>query len=358
MATYSACDPPPMIPKTRSPIFHRAAPGPFASTSPANSIPGMSAGLPLGAGYRPIRWSKSARLSAVARTRTRISRAPGSGRGLFASSRTSGPPNRLMTTARIGEVSSITSCVGMPKRAAFPHGDDGPAPPHRSNHALDQRHRAGPDDRERPPDLQRLSGVRAEGGDLLLLSVRGPANPSHFQVRRLVGRRTQLAFRRDVGARGEWVGVSRLHLSARRVARSRASSRRYSRHRRDDQILPGYQEGPSPAGQAQRPSAHGLLLDADRRRHHRAHGNRDLEAGATGAPDDALRGLLLGAILALRVDAGDRRAHGRAHLHGVHRRSLLDSIDVHRQVSRRSLARGAQRTAAVPSVPGGREAGG
>ena len=48
--TYSACPPPPTIPITRFPGAHRPAPSPTASTSPAYSSPGMSAGAPGGAG--------------------------------------------------------------------------------------------------------------------------------------------------------------------------------------------------------------------------------------------------------------------------------------------------------------------
>ena len=45
VTTYSACPPPPTIPKTRSPTWSGpVTPGPSASTSPANSSPGMSAG--------------------------------------------------------------------------------------------------------------------------------------------------------------------------------------------------------------------------------------------------------------------------------------------------------------------------
>src|SRR6185312_770455 len=46
----SACPPPPTIAITRSPASKRAAPGPFSTTSPAISSPGMSGGQPGGAG--------------------------------------------------------------------------------------------------------------------------------------------------------------------------------------------------------------------------------------------------------------------------------------------------------------------
>ena len=48
--TNSAWAPPPTSPMTRSPTCHRVTPGPSASTSPAYSRPGMSAGQPAGAG--------------------------------------------------------------------------------------------------------------------------------------------------------------------------------------------------------------------------------------------------------------------------------------------------------------------
>src|SRR4051812_17479907 len=56
---------------TRSPTFQREAPR-TASTSPAYSSPGMSAGQPCGAEYWPRRWTRSARLSPAACTRTRM----------------------------------------------------------------------------------------------------------------------------------------------------------------------------------------------------------------------------------------------------------------------------------------------
>ncbi len=76
-------------------------PSPSASTSPANSSPGMSLGESAGAGYMPRRWRRSARLIAVARTRTRTSPRAGSGVGTSRSSRTSGPPGFVMTMARM-----------------------------------------------------------------------------------------------------------------------------------------------------------------------------------------------------------------------------------------------------------------
>ena len=48
--TYSACAPPPTTPNTWVPGAGRVTPGPMRSTTPANSMPGMSAGTPGGAG--------------------------------------------------------------------------------------------------------------------------------------------------------------------------------------------------------------------------------------------------------------------------------------------------------------------
>ena len=48
--TYSAYAPPPTIPITRAPTLHLPAPAPVASTTPAYSRPGTSAGTPGGAG--------------------------------------------------------------------------------------------------------------------------------------------------------------------------------------------------------------------------------------------------------------------------------------------------------------------
>src|SRR3989454_6721362 len=94
----SAWPPPAMIPITRSPGQGWATAEPTASTVPANSRPGMSAGAPGGAGYRPARWSRSARLMPAPATRTRTWSAAGSGMGR--SSITRRPPS-WMTRARM-----------------------------------------------------------------------------------------------------------------------------------------------------------------------------------------------------------------------------------------------------------------
>ena len=62
----------------------------------------MSAGDPGGAGYTPTLCRRSARFTAVARTRTRTSPREGPGVGTSRSSRTSGPPGFAITMARMG----------------------------------------------------------------------------------------------------------------------------------------------------------------------------------------------------------------------------------------------------------------
>src|SRR5262249_2538385 len=83
----------------------RSMPGPSASTSPANSSPGMSCGASAGAGYAPMRWRRSARLIAVALTRTRTSPRDGSGYGRSTSARTLGPPGLVIAMAFMREPS-------------------------------------------------------------------------------------------------------------------------------------------------------------------------------------------------------------------------------------------------------------
>jgi len=105
---YSAYAPPDTMPITWSPGFQRdarrcARSGDDAgsTTSPANSMPGMSCAPGNGFGYNPRRCSKSARLSAVACTRTNTSSAAGTGTGTSATRNTCGSPNSVSTTARI-----------------------------------------------------------------------------------------------------------------------------------------------------------------------------------------------------------------------------------------------------------------
>ena len=75
----------------------------------------MSGGEPGGAGYTPSRCSRSARLTAVARTRTRTSPREGSGVGTSRSSRTSGPPGFAITMARMGRecISPMVRCASL-----------------------------------------------------------------------------------------------------------------------------------------------------------------------------------------------------------------------------------------------------
>src|SRR5437899_777221 len=92
VTTYCACAPPPSRPNTRCPGFHFCTPAPVSAISPANSIPGISAGNPGGGGYLPCRCSRSARFRAVARTRTNTWSGATGGFPTSRTSSTSGPP--------------------------------------------------------------------------------------------------------------------------------------------------------------------------------------------------------------------------------------------------------------------------
>src|ERR1700686_2496515 len=72
---------------------------PTSAISPANSIPGISAGNPGGGGYLPCRCNRSARLSEEARTRTRTCSSLISGLPTVRISSTSGPPKVEIQTA-------------------------------------------------------------------------------------------------------------------------------------------------------------------------------------------------------------------------------------------------------------------
>src|SRR5438045_847746 len=97
--TLAAYPPPPSNAITRSPRWYRPA---ACSTWPEISRPMMS-GSPGGGGYRPRRCSTSARFTPAARTRTIRSPSRGWGSGTSASFRTSGPPGRFTTMARMGD---------------------------------------------------------------------------------------------------------------------------------------------------------------------------------------------------------------------------------------------------------------
>ena len=114
--TNSAYPPPPTIPMTRSPFFQRVTSGPTASTVPEYSRPGMSSGEPGGAGYFPTRCRRSARFNPDALTRTRICLSPGWGRSTSWTLRTSGPPNSVMTTARMDSAMSASLGSFVPVR--------------------------------------------------------------------------------------------------------------------------------------------------------------------------------------------------------------------------------------------------
>src|SRR3954469_7306851 len=90
---------------TWSPGRHIRTRSPTDSTNPDISIPGISTASPRGSGYPPVRWTMSARLSAVATIRTSTSSGPGTGTGTSSILSTSGPPWVRNTTALIGAVS-------------------------------------------------------------------------------------------------------------------------------------------------------------------------------------------------------------------------------------------------------------
>jgi len=103
VTTCSAFAPPDTMPMTSSPTDQPMTRSPSAAMMPANSRPGISnSGLGPGAGYRPIRWSRSARFIAEQATSTSTSSGPGTGSGTSCTRRTSTPPYSGITTARMG----------------------------------------------------------------------------------------------------------------------------------------------------------------------------------------------------------------------------------------------------------------
>ena len=97
---------------------------------------------------------------------------------------------------------------------------------------LGERRGAGDHGRQRPANIQRVPGVRAARRDVLLLPVRRQ-RPSRrwLTFGGVARRRAQLALRDDVAAGRERARLPRVHLSARRVARSGAATRRHPRRR-------------------------------------------------------------------------------------------------------------------------------
>ena len=85
---------------TSSPGCHITTRWPVARTVPDSSMPGISCASHAGLGYSPIRWSRSARLSAVEWMSTSTSSGPIAGSSTSSSVRTSGPPWECRTTAR------------------------------------------------------------------------------------------------------------------------------------------------------------------------------------------------------------------------------------------------------------------
>ena len=173
--------------------------------------------------------------------------------------------------------------------------------------------------------------------------------PARAHVRRLARRRAQLALRDDVGARRERPRLPRLHLSARRMARSRAAPRHRPRRVGDGA------SSISPCGRTIRARASTTRCSDSRISRCRSSASMAVVTGiAIWKPVQLapLTNLLGGyvwarywhfwAMLLLVV------AHGRPRVHGVHRRSVLHSVDDHRQVREESLAGSAQRAAVRP----------
>src|SRR5687768_2453815 len=102
---------------TRSPTRHRVTSPPISSIVPAYSRPGMSCGKPGGAGYCPRRCSRSARLIAVAFTRTRTCLELAEGAATSRSCSTSGSPGLVITIACMASTKE--------KKRQYRRGDDG-----------------------------------------------------------------------------------------------------------------------------------------------------------------------------------------------------------------------------------------
>ena len=88
---YSAYPPPFVSAQTLLPISQAVASTPASTTSPATSRPMMGL-APGGAGYCPLRWATSGRLTPAACTRISTSSARGRGTSVVEMASTSGPP--------------------------------------------------------------------------------------------------------------------------------------------------------------------------------------------------------------------------------------------------------------------------
>src|SRR3954468_14470779 len=97
-ATRVAYPPPARRAHTSSPTAKPSTPSPSEATVPLHSSP-MISDAPGGGGYKPCRWSRSARLTAVAVTSSTTSPGPATGSGTSTYARTSGPPGSLGTIA-------------------------------------------------------------------------------------------------------------------------------------------------------------------------------------------------------------------------------------------------------------------
>jgi hypothetical protein len=97
------------MPKISSPGAYRVTPGPTASTTPDTSKPRMGREPP----NRPpfARAFQSVGFTPAARTRTRISTGPGSGRSTSTIFRTSGPPSVSWPTALMLVINASVASV-------------------------------------------------------------------------------------------------------------------------------------------------------------------------------------------------------------------------------------------------------
>ena len=194
------------------------------------------------------------------------------------------------------------------------------------DHPLGERRRADDHGRQRAADLQRVSRVRAPRRVVLLLSVRAtsrfPASLTfggwlagarnwHFAMMwvLVVNGLVYLGF---IYLHGEWRDL----VPRRGIVRDAWEMVRFYLTVRKDHPRQGKHNALQRLAYFSMP-----LVGA----HGGRHGHRDLEARQLSRPHERARRLRLGALLALLGDAAARGPDGRPRLHGVHRRSVLDS---------------------------------
>src|SRR5262249_41763882 len=134
------------------------------------------------------------------------------------------------------------------------------------------------------------------------------------------------------------------HLSARRVARSRATTWGCSGRVGDGEVLRVRAAGSSAPEKAQRTSEGGLLRVSDLRADRGGDRYRDLEARAAFVAHQLVGGVCVGAVLALSDDGGARGAVARARDHGVRGGSVFAAIDDHGGIQRAQVTGSAQRS--------------